>query len=135
MHLYNIGYSTYEESDCIQLYHKKKFSKKEFEKIAAEATINVLKEYKTEKDEQITFQEIFHSVIEELIKNFGFKEVKFASQFNVFGWADILNEKDWEHDRGKQLNFLTKAIKQKLKSNKNKLRTMQGEKTTQKGNK
>lgn len=88
MYIYNIGYNSYEESEYVQLYHKKRFSK--------------------------SFEYILYDVVEELIKNFGFKEVKFTSQFNVFGWPDILNEKDWENDRGEQLNRLTKAIKLKV---------------------
>jgi len=51
-------------------------------------------------------------LIEELTKNFDFKRVKFMSEFNVFGWADILDEKDWGSDRDEQLNRLTKSIKE-----------------------
>lgn len=114
MFIYNLGYHTYEESEYIQLYHNKKFNKKEFEKIVIKATITILKKYEIKSTEIVTFQDILYDVVEELIKNFGFKKVKFSSEFNVFGWANILNEKDWEYNRDEQLNKLTKAVKKEL---------------------
>jgi hypothetical protein len=110
MHIYNIGYSSYEESDYYQLYHEKKFSKEEFEEMVAKATINVLKDSDEDSYFMLTFQQILYAVVKELIKNFGFKEVEFDAKFEVFGWADIADEKDWEHDRDEQLNLLTKAV-------------------------
>ena len=114
MYIYSMGYHTYEESDNIQLYHEKKFSKKKFEDIVTKATVNVLKEPEFKKDKHISFQDIIYDIAEELIKNFGFKEVKFTADFNIFGWANILDEEDWKRDRDAQLKLLTKAI-QKLK--------------------
>ncbi len=114
MYIYDVGYHTYEESDHVQLYHKKEFNKKEFEDIVIKATIDVSKKQKVKKGETITFQSILIDVIEELTKNFDFEEVEFTSQFNVFGWADILDEKDWERDRDEQLNKITKSIKEDI---------------------
>ncbi|OIN88187.1 MAG: hypothetical protein AUJ50_01580 [Candidatus Aenigmarchaeota archaeon CG1_02_38_14] len=71
----------------------------------------MLKRTKIHKGERLTFQDILYDVIEELIKNFGFEKIEFTSEFNVFGWADIMDEKDWERDRDEQLNKLTKKIK------------------------
>lgn len=118
MYIYNIGYHSYEESEYIQLYHKKEFGRKTFEKILCQATVNVLKnneEIKKEDKINVTFQDIFSEVVEELIKNFKFKEVKFSSEFSVFGWASILDEEDWKISRDEQLNLLTKTIKRALK--------------------
>lgn len=118
MYIYNIGYHSYEESEYVQLYHKKEFDKKTFEKILCQATINVLKnneEFRKEDKRHVTFQNIFSEVVEELIKNFEFKELKFTSEFSVFGWASILDEKDWKMNRDEQLNLLTKTIKRALK--------------------
>jgi len=111
MHIYELGYHSYEESQYTQLYHEKKFNQNEFEKIICQAAANILKGYKIRKGERISFQDINFSVAEELIKNFGFKKVNFAATFNVFGWANILDEKDWEHDRDEQLNLLTKSLR------------------------
>jgi len=109
MYIYNIGYHTYEENEYVQLYHKKKFSKKEFENIIIQITKNILKN-KTKK-EHLCFQDILPEVIEELIKEFDFKEIKFDAEFNVFGWADIFDKMDWENDRDEQLNRFTEGIK------------------------
>lgn len=125
MYIYNIGYNSYEESEYYQLYHEKKFNQKEFEGIVIEAVIFVLKEsesvenhkhYKHEGRPKITFQDILFSVVEVLVKNFGFKEVKFTSKFNVFGWADILDPDDWKIDRCERLNKLTKLVRNALKA-------------------
>ena len=115
MYIYNIGYHSYEESDYIQNFHKKKINKKGLEDIIIKATVNVFKSHEVKKDKGVTFQYILYDVVEELIKNFGFKEVEFTSQFNIFGWANILDEKDWEGDRDEQLKKLTKSIKNDIK--------------------
>lgn len=114
MHIYDIGYYSHEESDNVQFYHEQKFVKKEFEDIVIKAAISVLKNQKIGKSGIITFQDIFHDVVEELVRNFGFKKVEFDAKFNAFGWANIFDEKDWEDDRDEQLDLLTKAITAKI---------------------
>lgn len=119
-HIYNIGYSTYEESEYYQLYHKIKYSQEEFEKIVTKAVTNQFKGHKVKKKERISFQDIISSVVEELTNNFGFKKVDFIAEFSVFGWANLLDKKDWEEDRNKQLELLTNSIKKVIKKPKNK---------------
>ena len=114
-YIYNIGYSTYEESEYYQLYHKRRYSQEEFEKIVVKAVMNWFKEYEVKKDEKTSFQDIIFSLIEELTKNFGFKKVDFTAEFSVFGWANLLDKQDWEEDRDKQLKMLTKAIEKIIK--------------------
>ncbi len=114
-YIYNIGYSTYEESEYYQLYHKRRYSQEEFEKIVVKAVMNWFKEYEVKKDEKISFQDIIFSLIEELTKNFGFKKVDFTAEFSVFGWANLLDKQNWEEDRNKQLKMLTKAIEKIIK--------------------
>lgn len=109
-YFYDLGYYSYEENGACQLYHYKKFSQRDFEKFVALATSQAIKEHQP-SNERITFQDILHSVEFLLIKKFGFKKVKFTAKFNTFGWADILDEKDWGSDRDEQLNRLTEALK------------------------
>lgn len=113
--IYNMGYSTYEESGYYQFYHKRKYSQTEFEKIVAKAVMNWFKGYKVKKKETISFQDIIFNVVEELTNNFGFKKVNFTAEFSVFGWANLLDKKDWEGDRNKQLELLTNSIKKVIK--------------------
>jgi hypothetical protein len=110
-HLYNLGYHSYEESEYYQLYHSKKFSENDFEKLVSKATANVIKKHMPKNDEHMSFQDIAFSVVSELVRKFGFKEVNFTATFNVFGWPDILDENDWKGDRSEQLNRLTEALK------------------------
>jgi hypothetical protein len=109
-YIYNLGYHSYEESENYQLYHHKKFSKNDFEELVAKATADVIKNHLPKNDEHISFQDIIFSVRSVLIRKLGFKEVKFAATFNVFGWPDILDKKDWSSDRDEQLNRLTEAL-------------------------
>ncbi len=115
MYIYNVGYDTYEESEHVQLYHKNKFSNREFKEKVKTAVVNILNKTKIKDKEKISFQSIFDEVIEELVKNFGFKEVKFDAEFGVFGWADILDKEDWKDVRGEELNELTDFVCTKLK--------------------
>jgi len=115
MHIYNIGYGTREESDYFQLHHKQKFSKSEFEMIVAAAVTKLLKVMKPKERERATFQKILYAVTDELAKN-GFTRIKFDAEFDVFGWARILDEKDWDIDRDEQLNFLTRTVSKELKN-------------------
>lgn len=120
MYLYNLSYDTYEESEYIQLSHKHKYSDKEFKKIVRTATNNIITKIKTKENKRISFQDIIEDVAEELIKNFGFKRVKFDAEFSIFGWADILDKSDWKEVRDEELNKLTDFINTELKK-KNKL--------------
>ncbi len=114
MHIYNIGYGTCEESDYIQIYHKQKFTKSEFETIVAGVVIKVLRGMKPMERKRVTFQKILYPVLQELTKK-GFSRVKFDAEFDVFGWARILDENDWGTDRDEQLNFLTRNVSKELK--------------------
>lgn len=114
-YIYNVGYHTYEESEYTQLYHLKKFNKKELHSIVAKASANVIGKHEIKNRGKLSFQDIHSEVIEDLVKTFGFKEVEFTSEFSVFGWASILDENDWAHDRSEQLNALTNAVKQRFK--------------------
>ena len=115
MYIYEVGYHSYEESCYIQLYHEEKFSGKRFEGMVIKATVALLKREGIRKGERTSFQDILHDVVEELITAFGFKEVKFTAKFGIFGWANILDEKDWRHDRDELLNRLTESIKNEVK--------------------
>src|SRR3989338_4213899 len=109
MHIYNIGYNTHEESANAQLLHEKKFSQQEFEGMIAKIVAGELKDRK--EPEEGTFQYIFFEVAQGLVKRFGFRKVKFDASFCPFGWASILDEKDWKGDIGEELNWLAQAVK------------------------
>lgn len=114
MYIYNIGYGTREESDYYQLYHKQRFTKSKFEMIVSKAVAKILRSMKQDQRERATFQDILYAVVDELTKS-GFERVKFDAEFDVFGWAHILDKKDWNIDRDEQLNFLTRTVSRELK--------------------
>jgi len=101
MYIYNLGYYSHEESEYTQLSHKDKFTQKEFEGFVMKASAKIIKE---SNDKKLTFQDIFSGVVEELVKSYGFTEVKFDAEFSAFGWADILDKNDWKSEREKSLD-------------------------------
>ena len=108
MYLYNFGYYSYEESEYIQLYHEKKFTKEGFEEIIMTSASEIINNC---PDKKISFEDIFQEVLEDLTKNRGFIQVEFDAEFSVFGWPDLLDKSSWEGDRDKLLNKLSNFIK------------------------
>lgn len=106
-YLYNLGYHTYEESMYNQLYHNKKFTKEEFEELVIKIILKILS---THKHKRVSYQDIHFEVFEELINNFGFKEVEFEGEFSVFGWANLLDKTDWKRDCDETLEKIRSKI-------------------------
>ena len=115
MHIYNLGYYSHEESEYIQLSHDNKFTQKEFEEIVMNSAARI---FDKESDKNISFQDIFLDVVDDLIKNCGFKKVDFEAEFSVFGWPHIMDKDDWKGERDKLLDKLTDFIKTKQKNGK-----------------
>ena len=70
------------------------------------------------KSKDQTFEKIFFEVMADLIKNYGFKQVKFDAEFSIFGWPHILDKSDWKGERGELLDELADFIKDKNYKNK-----------------
>lgn len=115
MHIYNFGYYSHEESEYIQLYHKNKFSKQEFEEIVMTSAAKIIDKG---SNKNISFQDIFLDVIDDLIKNYGFKKVDFDAEFSIFGWPSILDKNDWEGQRDELLDKLADFIRTRQKNDK-----------------
>ena len=108
-YLYNVGYYTHEESQYDQLSHTKKYTKEEFEKFVLEIILDVLRS-RDDKESNFSYQRIHSEVIEKLVERYGFKEVEFEADFNIFGWANLLDEEDWKHDQDENLMKIRDAI-------------------------
>jgi len=115
-YLYSVGYHTFEESDYVQLCHQRKYGQQEFEKFVIHATAKVTKHYTDRK--RVTFQDVLWNVVKELEKD-GFQRAQFSAKFHVFGWADIMDKRDWKSDRDVLLNKLTNAVKKPSHRKKN----------------
>jgi hypothetical protein len=131
MHLYKVGYGSYEDSGDVTLSHEKLFSKEEFNKMAVEASVAVVRKAYAREDgsrwsaiddlsrsdserypnhELHSFSDIYWDVAKEMCEMFGFKEVKFAAGFFCFGWASIFDQADWDSDRDDELKAVTAAL-------------------------
>jgi hypothetical protein len=113
MHIYNLGDYSHEESEYIQLGHEDKFTQKEFEEFVMNSAVKI---FEGSEDKELTFQDIFFEVIEDLVNSYDFTKIKFDAEFSAFGWTDILDKDDWKSERGEALDKLTDFIKNKLSS-------------------
>lgn len=122
IHLYNIGYGSYENSEYAQFIFDKKLSKKELWDYVSKATINALKyalKHENEffwgfKEEGIKFEDIFPRVIVEL-GNQGFKKVEYDGEWSCFGWASVCSRNSWGRGRNLENMILHNSIPMTLK--------------------
>lgn len=94
MHIYNIGYWSYEESYYEQLSHEKRYSKEELNKIFKQVLLVCFRKHLESNPpypKDTTLQTLMH--LDEFLEEFkkrGFKPIKCSESINVFGWAPIL---------------------------------------------
>lgn len=126
MYRYKIGFTSYEESNFVELENVNKFTYEELRDIVARATVEVVKQLKSlplEKQNYVythNFEDIFRSHycrdIEEislssiLISKFGFKRIEYEQTFSVFGWPSIFHKGDWRGQRDEDLEYITNSV-------------------------
>lgn len=120
MFAYKVGYGSYEESRFAELLHKSKYSDEEIHKIVIKCIIKVLDDVVSGKhdvyisDEGISYDDIHEHVIDEM-RQFGFEEIRYQSEWTCFGWASITNSDSWKRERGKTLDRVVSEIPEELK--------------------
>ena len=105
---YQIGYYTEEESDFTVLMHTEEFSSQDISDMVKDAIVTLYSELFTMRRQRIplvslSFKDIYHgtlgdptkNLISWLIDNKGFQPLNFTLKWHTFGWADVLDEKDW----------------------------------------
>jgi hypothetical protein len=106
---YQIGYYTEEESDFTVLTHTKQFSEQDISVMVQEAIAALYPELDAIRKQRasffpISFKDVYHgnsgigstkNLIYWLIDNKGFQRLKYTSKWRTFGWADVLDEKEW----------------------------------------
>lgn len=119
MHIYSIGYGTYEESEYEQFYHQKKYTKSQLSKLVHKAVTKVLEDMMKDKPSYVhedgpTFQDIFHKVCEKL-ESMGFERVKFDAEWKCFGWSSLCID-NWKGQDDSENIAMRKAIPKKLRA-------------------
>ncbi len=105
MHIYQIGYFTHEESEYVQLSHKRLLCEGELsamiESVAADAVRHTLHTYHNpykQSAEQwldgLQYQEVQEHVARLLCERHGFKPVEFTATWEVQGWSSVVKP-DW----------------------------------------
>ena len=129
LYYYQIGYGSYEDSDDVMLSHEQKFTEKQFRDLCFEAAPQAARNYvghrklkyikkllcRPRRRKEITFQDLFPFVAEQLIMHHGFKLVQSEQRFFMFGWPNIMDPKHWEDQRDEDLDALRKVIEAGLK--------------------
>ena len=116
MYLYKIGFSTMEESSYSELWHEKKITEKDLTEMIAEAVVALIPIFKKNRSSIHSFENFFYGDFEKnditswLIKNKGFKKVKYEQEWSAFGWASVFVKSDWITYRDKTNNVITKKV-------------------------
>ncbi len=106
---YQIGYYTEEESDFTVLTHTEQFSEQDISVMMQEAIVALYPELDVIREQKvslfpISFKDIYYgdlwrnptkNLIDWLLDNKGFQRLNYTSKWRTFGWADVLDEKDW----------------------------------------
>lgn len=165
MYIYDLGCTGYDGSYFHQWLHETKFSQEEFEEIIQKTSIKALKYYiegasagKIKEDLYIpefedrkfrtiffrdasfelfpTFDKIFLLVEYFLIKDYGFKPVRFQAEFHCFDGANLLEE-DKEEDpasfTSRLINYVMENLSKEYKINLYKLQIKQLERDRTEG--
>lgn len=111
MNVYMVGYGTHEESEYNYLLHEKDFTQDEFEQIIFNSVYKcILAEKKKEHSYLHDYGGIHGNVVDFMIKNHGFKELKPKNSWVCFGWASMFKPSDWDtassSEIGKLVSFL-----------------------------
>lgn len=107
---YKIGYYTYEESEYVELEHEELFSDEEISQMIGDAVISEIS--KAEKEHH-GYNYLHEGVIDYLIKEKGFTRIEYHRFWEIFGWASLFMEGEWEEMKDDDhLNYLQKRVKE-----------------------
>lgn len=114
MYYYKLGYWTYEGSDYIVLTHDTLFNKKEFHDMIHKCIYEVLKEVPEEfREYHNQFADFLYDVEDKMIELFGFSRLLFSQEWDIFGWGDMMDKSDWQTERTKEFDDLTKYLNER----------------------
>jgi hypothetical protein len=127
MPIYEVGYSTCEESEYLQLHHEQTFTPKQLQDIVQDCMVAVLKKivrpksaYKHSRSPSV--QDVFgefdrkHERVffrHELEKR-GFTKIKVEAGAYLFGWASAIDHKDWDGNTSENHKKSVKGIRKKF---------------------
>lgn len=126
MYFYRLGHYSPEDSGEICLVHNKKFSKAQFQKLVFEAAPAAVRKYLKKElalakkfdfhVDGVRFAELWPFISKEMIRQYGFQEMKFQADFFGFGWQDISEEDlaSWQKYRGEETTKLVKHLQKEF---------------------
>jgi hypothetical protein len=96
MHIYDIGYYSYEDSSYAQLTHSEKYTDEDLRGLVEEAVLAIVAVEKAREHGYVsTYDSIHHEVIEWLLTEKGFSKLELTATWNCFGWGSIFMKGDW----------------------------------------
>jgi len=112
---YNVGYHSYEESEYTQLLHSEEFTEQQLLEWVTEAIIQIMRESgrKRYSKKFEGWYEYLHSrVIDYLVENKGFKELKFQASFSLFGWSSIFTDNWGKQVSDDNMSVIRRAVRE-----------------------
>jgi len=113
MKIYSFGYYSEEGSSYYLLTCVNDYTEEQFKELCADLYVEAFKKSieewgKDRADNRV--DDLFNTVLETLILNFGFNEIKSNCTFKPFGWASII-ENDWNDIKSKDLELIRNKTK------------------------
>jgi len=125
MYFYKIGYTSYEESDYVELQHELCFTKEQITDMLADAIVALWEDVFKDKDigdiEYPTKMQLYyffdtyneHNIGSWLIKNKGFLPVVYQEIFSLWGWFAFNKPETWTEETKRSITI--PVIMKKLK--------------------
>jgi len=111
---YVVGYDSYEEAPQTQLTNEKEYTQEQFDDLVSDCFARAFKaKGKIKHDFQANVDHLIDDAIKILEEEFGFERPAVQATFSPFGWASVVDDKDWEGhvDSDKQLQLIRSKIK------------------------
>lgn len=110
-YLYEVGYTSYEESPGILLQHHEQLSDEEFRQLCVNVTMDLYRQ----DPMQDRFDVLYNKVAAALVEHYGFQYVP-VKRFIPWGWSRFVGRDDWDYmtEDDEDFQALHKAAKNAL---------------------
>lgn len=105
MYFYRLGYWTFDGSAGVELCHAERFEASAFEAMVHEATAEVLRAERRDKD-HFPFAWIYDQVAQWLVLNRGFRRVEYAADYEIYGSGSVLDPDEDMPDLNRLYRYL-----------------------------
>lgn len=112
MFIYQVGYSSYEESPRYLLQSDLEYTENQFNDLVSDCFANVYKNKSDKQNVDYSVDNLLSEVIQYLKNNFGFIDFVPKCTFMPFGWASVSDSEHWKQKTSNdiELTLIRKKI-------------------------